>query len=109
MKNSSKANVFLLAFLALAGVASVLWALAHYAGIQVGSQVLAGSRWAALLAFCAYAFLRRSLTAWIFAGMLVGVEVGYHISFLDKEVRERIATDVQVLSTIFLRLIKTII
>jgi len=55
MKSSSKTNVFLLAFLALAGIAAVLWSLAHYAGVPLGPRVLAGSRWVVLLAFCAYA------------------------------------------------------
>ncbi|MGZ4889573.1 MAG: cation:dicarboxylate symporter family transporter, partial [Candidatus Angelobacter sp.] len=56
---------------------------------------------AAILAFCGYAFLRRSLTVWIFAGMLVGVELGQDLG--------QSAANLQVLSSIFLRLIKTII
>ena len=81
---------FLLAFLALASIATVLWVIAFYSG--AGPSGLAAQakapgfqppapwlhpgwlfslRVAAILAFCGYAFLRRSLTAWIFAGMLV--------------------------------------
>src|SRR5258708_7850738 len=101
MKSSSKTNVFLLVFLAFAGVAAVLWALAHYAEPPLSPHVLAGSRWVALLAFCAYAWTRRSLTTWIVAGILVGAEFGH-----DWPTQ---AASLQVLSAIFLRLIKTII
>ncbi len=107
MKNLQ--NKFLLAFLVLAGVAAVLWAVAYYGRASVPAMLLLVLRWAALLALCGYAFARRSLTVWIFAGMLIGVEIGYHISFLDKDPRERVAADIQILSAIFLRLIKTII
>src|SRR6266568_5314696 len=98
MKSSSKTNVFLLVFLALAGVAAVLWAITHYAGVTIGPHVLTGSRWVALLAFCAYAWTRRSLTTWIAVGILVGAEFGH-----DWPTQ---AAGLQVLSGIFLRMIK---
>jgi proton glutamate symport protein len=93
---------FLLAFLALASIAAVVWAI----GVQAGADWLHSSwflalRVAAILALCGYAFLRRSLTAWIFAGMLVGAELGHDFG--------KAAADLQVLSAIFLKLIKTII
>jgi proton glutamate symport protein len=100
---------FLIASLALAGVASVLWAMTRYTGVVINPHLSAVVRWAAILAFCGYAFFRRSLTPWIFAGMLVGAEVGYDLQFLDSASRVRIATDLQVLSSVFLKLIKTII
>jgi proton glutamate symport protein len=93
---------FLLAFLALASIAAVVWAI----GVQAGADWLHSSwflalRVAAILALCGYAFLRRSLTAWIFAGMLVGAELGHDLG--------KSAADLQVLSAVFLKLIKTII
>jgi proton glutamate symport protein len=100
---------FFIAFLALASIASILWVMNHYTGVVVHPYVLAGFRWAAIAALCGYAFLSRSLTAWIFAGMLVGAEIGYYITFLDKDPRARVAADMQLFSAIFLRLIKTII
>lgn len=87
---------FLVAFLVLAGIATVLWA----AG-QAGTTIVNLDRWAAVLAFCGYAWARRSLTAWIFAGMLVGTTIGYDWP--------HVAVNLQVLSSIFLRLIKTIV
>src|SRR5258708_13942908 len=71
--------------------------------------LLAGFRWAAIGALCGYSFFRRSGTAWIFAGMLVGAEIGYDLTFVSEAARLHTATNLQVLSTIFLRLIKTII
>ncbi|MGZ4830742.1 MAG: dicarboxylate/amino acid:cation symporter, partial [Candidatus Angelobacter sp.] len=56
---------------------------------------------AAILALCGYAFLRRSLTVWIFAGMLIGVELGQDLG--------QSAANLQVLSSIFLKLVKTIV
>ncbi len=48
-----------------------------------------------------WAVVRRSLTAWIFVGMLLGAEVGFD--------RPAVAVQLSVLSDIFLRLIKAIV
>src|SRR3989440_11581710 len=101
MKHSPGQLRFLLAFLLLAGVAAVLWAIAHYTGAPIPPELLLVARWIAVLAFCGYAYSRRSLTVWIAAGILVGAEVGHDWP--------KIAASLQVLSIIFLRLIKTII
>ena len=92
---------FLAASVLLAGLAAVLWAANHYAGIQIRSNELLVSRWGALAAFCGYAFFRRSLTVWIAVGILLGAEIGHDLPGA--------AANLQILSTIFLRLIKTII
>jgi proton glutamate symport protein len=107
--NSSNQGRFLIAFLALAGIASALWAVNHYTGVSIHPYTLTGFRWAAIVALCGYSFFRRSLTPWIFAGMLVGAEIGHDLTFVSDAARLRIATNLQVLSAIFLRLIKTII
>ncbi len=91
----------LAAFLILTAAAAVLWALSHYAAVPIPAGVLRASRWLALAGFCGYALARRSLTTWIFAGMLIGVEIGYDWP--------NFATNLQVLSGIFLRLIRTIV
>jgi proton glutamate symport protein len=101
MKHSPVQFRFLLAFLLLAGVAAVLWAVAHYTGAPLSPQLLLVFRWLAVLAFCGYSYSRRSLTVWIVAGILVGAEVGHDWPTA--------AAGMQVLSIIFLRLIKTII
>jgi proton glutamate symport protein len=90
-----------IAFLVLVWLAAVVWAVGHYAGVALSPRILLGLRWAALVVFCAYAWDRRSLTAWIFAGMLLGAEIGYD--------RPHAAANLQILSSIFLRLIRTIV
>src|SRR6476661_2049991 len=110
MKTSSpNQGRFLIASLALAGIASILWAISHYGGVVVHPYLLAGFRWAAIVAFCGYAFFRRSLTPWIFAGMLVGAEIGFDLTFASDATRLKVAADLQILSSIFLKLIKTIL
>lgn len=101
MKNSRVAIRCLIAFLLLAGIAAVLWALNHYAGTTISPKVLLVVRWAGLVALSGFAFFRRSLTAWIAVGILVGAEIGADWP--------KTAANMQFLSTIFLRLIKTII
>jgi proton glutamate symport protein len=61
----------------------------------------AALRFVTILGFAAYAFKRRSLTAWILVGMAAGAEFGHDAPAA--------AVKLQVLGTIFLRLIKTII
>src|SRR5579859_5431332 len=58
-------------------------------------------RWLAILLIAAYATSRRSLTGWIFVGLLAGAELGHDWP--------GVAIKLQVLGTIFLRLIKVII
>ena len=101
MKNSALATRFLITFLALAGIAAVLWEIDHRHIAAIDANGLRISRWAALAAFCIYAFFRRSLTTWIAAGILLGAEIGHDWPHA--------AANLQVLSAIFLRLIKTII
>ena len=101
MSHSRSQGGFLIAFLGLAGVAAVLWATGYYSHASIHPYISLGFRWAALLALCGYAFLRRSLTVWIFVGMLLGVELGYDLG--------ESAANLQILSAIFLRLIKTIV
>jgi proton glutamate symport protein len=100
---------FLAVFLLLAGVTALLWAAGYYGHFPVSGTVLLTLWRTATAAFLGYAILRRSLTAWILVGMLIGAEIGYDLRFLGKEARERAVADVQVLSQIFLRLIKTIV
>lgn len=101
MKKSPLTVRCLIAFFVLAGITAVLWSLNRYAGTNISPKVLLGVRWAALAAFCGYAFFRRSLTAWIVASIFLGAEIGQDFPAF--------AANLQVLSTIFLRLIKTII
>src|SRR6202158_5324658 len=90
-------------------VAAILTApIAIAAALLAGAQMLplpalvpTVVRWLAILLIAAYATSRRSLTAWIFVGLLAGAEFGHDWP--------SIAVNLQLLGTIFLRLIKVII
>ena len=69
--------------------------------VQPSGSILETVRWIVILLFAGYAAAKRSLTAWILVGMAAGVEFGH-----DWPAR---AVQLQVLGTIFLRLIKVII
>jgi proton glutamate symport protein len=101
MIKPSSQNKFLLLFVALTAVAAILWTVGHYSGAAISPGLMMLVRWAALLAICGYAWARRSLTAWIFAGMVIGAEIGHDWPHQ--------AVNLQVLSAIFLRLVKTIV
>jgi proton glutamate symport protein len=58
-------------------------------------------RWSALALIIGVAVMRKSLTTWILISMLIGAELGY--DFPD------VATHLNIVSKIFLRMIKTII
>jgi proton glutamate symport protein len=72
-------------------------AVAMFAQLHTGTAL----RIIALLVFAVAALRKRSLTGWIFLGMLAGVELG-----LDAP---RLAISIKVFSDIFLRLIKVIV
>ena len=72
-------------------------AVAMFAQLHTGAAL----RIIALLVFAVAALRKRSLTGWIFLGMLAGIELG-----LDAP---RVAISIKVLSDIFLRLIKVIV
>ena len=84
------------------------------ATIAIGASLLFGAhvlplpalipailRWLAILLMAAYATSRRSLTTWILVGLLAGAEFGRDWP--------SVAVNLQLLATIFLRLIKVII
>ncbi len=90
------------------------WAVLAAATVATGASLLHGwdvlsmpvlapliLRWVAILLIAAYSTSRRSLTGWIFVGLLAGAELGHDWP--------GVAIKLQVLGTIFLRLIKVII
>src|SRR6266849_5871133 len=92
----------------------ILAAAVVAATIAIAASLLAGAqmlplpalvpiflRWLAILLIAAYATSRRSLTTWIFVGLLAGAEFGHDWP--------SVAVNLQLLGTIFLRLIKVII
>ena len=90
--------IFLLATLF---IVSLLTIINHYDIIRINKSVLMVFRWMAIGAFIGYALYKKSLTTWILISMIIGAEFGYDLP--------HIAVKMQLISKIFLRLIKTII
>ena len=97
-QNSSQFLWFVLT-LAVAGIA-VLLALVSRTH-EIPEALLRGSRWALVVALFGYGCVRRSLMTWIFVAMVIGGIVGYDFPHQ--------AAGLQVITQIFLRLIKAII
>ena len=70
-------------------------------GIEMDSVVLTGARWYAIGALCIYGWQKKNLNTWILLSMVIGFEVGLDIG--------KAAKDFDVLSSIFIRLIKTVV
>jgi len=75
--------------------------LNYYHWVEIDSVVLASTRWFVWGLLIYLAIIRKALTPWIVVAMFLGCEIGF--SFPS------IAIHLDVLSSIFLRLIKTII
>jgi len=83
------------------GVAALLGVLSRMGVASLPSSILFASRWIAIVLLFVYGCFRRSLTTWIIVSMLVGAEIGHDWP--------NFATNLRVLSLIFLQLIKVII
>ena len=64
-------------------------------------SVLVTSRWILIASITVYALYKKSLTTWILASMIIGVEIGLDFPAFSQ--------NLAVLSKIFLRLVKTVI
>lgn len=82
-------------------IAIVLTALNINHIIATPSWVEASFRWLALAGFIVFAYYKKSLTTWILISMLIGTAVGYDFPVF--------ASELKIVSKIFLNLIKTII
>jgi len=96
-----KFRLLYLLILAFATLATFMGLAHHYQLFVFDTTVLLISRWLVWTLLIYMAVLRRSLTVWIVVAMLLGCEIG--VSF------PKFALELNVLSSIFLRLIKTII
>lgn len=71
------------------------------AGVPLEPQVLFWARWWAVGALCIYGWKNNSLTTWILLSMILGMAVGYDFP--------KIGANLEILSKIFIQLIKTVI
>ena len=92
---------YMFSMLALLFVVSLMTLLNHYGLIVINETLLITLRWCFLLMLVGYAAFKRSLTTWILISMIVGAEFGHDIP--------SISMNLNVISQIFLRMIKTII
>jgi len=88
------------ALLSVAAVAGLHF-LPQLIGMFIEPQVLTGARWWAVGALCIYGWQKRSLNTWILLSMVIGFEVGLDMG--------KAAKDFDVLSSIFIRMIKTVV
>jgi proton glutamate symport protein len=82
-------------------IAAFLHIADYYAILSIPHYLLVGSRCVTWLFVVLYAFFKKSLTTWILVSMIIGTEIGLNFPEFSQ--------NLQVLSKIFLRLIKTII
>jgi len=87
--------------LGLFSIATVMHLLDYYTALSITPVILIGFRWVTVVFAIIYAIRKGSLTTWILLSMVIGVEIG--LNYPD------FAQNLQVLSKIFLSLVKTII
>jgi proton glutamate symport protein len=96
-----KPGKFISAFIISLTVAVVIHLIDKFAGLDLPGAILTPLRWIPILFYFLYAFKKNKLTTWIFVSMLAGVEFGHDLPFIAKELN--------IVSQIFIRLVKTII
>ncbi|WP_256012894.1 dicarboxylate/amino acid:cation symporter [Desertivirga xinjiangensis] len=82
-------------------LAAIVFILNSYAIIPVPEQYLFFSRWLAIASLILFGLKKRTLTSWILISMVVGTEIGHDFP--------GVAMHLQVLSKVFLKMIKTIV
>ncbi len=89
----------------LSFVLFTITALLHFLHMQewviMSDTILFASRWVFIASLVVFAFYKRSLTTWILVAMAIGVEIGLDFPAFSQ--------NLQFLSKIFLRLVKTIV
>jgi proton glutamate symport protein len=96
----SQKLIYLLTLLGFT-IVIVLGLLDSYNAADIPVQIHLAARWLTLLMLVIHAYGKKSLTTWIVVSMFLGLEIGYTFPHFSRELN--------VLSGIFLRLIKTII
>ena len=96
--NQRKAGLF--AFL-LFTITALIHVVHIYSTIQIAPPVLMAIRWIFVASTILFALYKKSLTTWILVAMIIGVEIGLDFPAFSQ--------NLQFLSKIFLRLVKTIV
>ena len=94
-------NKWTIISLVVLAVVAVLHVLNYQLNIAIQQEVLFVSRWLFVLSMSIFAWQKKSLTTWILTAMIIGTEIGLDFPAFSQ--------NLQFLSKIFLRLVKTIV
>lgn len=103
----NKKRIGMLALLVFT-IVTLLHLLNDYNVVTLSDSFLSVARWLFAGVMIVYATTRRSLTTWILVAMIIGVFIGIDFP-ADKNPKNFDSQDLKFLSTIFLRLVKTIV
>lgn len=95
--NKRKYGIWALAIFTVVAILHLI----HFEVASLPNQVLFTSRWLLIIALLVFAWFKKSLTTWILVAMTIGVEIGVDFPAFSQ--------NLQFLSKIFLRLVKTIV
>jgi proton glutamate symport protein len=96
-----KPGKLILGFFLSLTVAIVVHLVNKFISLDLSGSLLLVLRWIPIIFYFLYAFKKNKLTTWIFVSMLAGVEFGHDVPLIAKELN--------IVSQIFIRLVKTII
>ncbi len=106
--NKRKAGLLALLLFTLAAILHLLYYQEWVSFPGNAKAFLVTSRWIVVASLALFAIYRRSLTTWILVAMAIGVEIGVDFP-ADTDPNRFDSQDLKFLSTIFLRLVKTIV
>jgi proton glutamate symport protein len=95
--NKHKAGILAVFVFTVVAVLHVI----HYEFAPLSHQLLFVSRWVLIASLIFFAWFRKSLTTWILVSMALGIEIGLDFPAFSQNLK--------FLSTIFLRMVKTIV
>ncbi len=94
-------NKWTIISLIVLAIVALLHVLNYQLNIPIPHEVLMGSRWLFVISMSVFAWNKKSLTTWILTAMIIGTEIGLDFPAFSQ--------NLQFLSKIFLRLVKTIV
>ena len=96
-----KPGKLILGFIISLTIAIIIHLLDKFTQLNLPGSLLLLLRWIPIIFYFLYAYKKKKLTTWIFVSMLAGVEFGHDVPLIAKELN--------IVSQIFIRMVKTII
>lgn len=94
-------NKWTIISLIVLAIVALLHVLNYQLNIPIPHEILMGCRWLFVISMCVFAWNKQSLTTWILTAMIIGTEIGLDFPAFSQ--------NLQFLSKIFLRMVKTIV